>query len=390
MDGRQKRMSVLMFPWLAHGHASPFLELAKKLIKKNFFIYFCSTPVNLNSIKPKISRKHSLSIQFVELHLPSLPDLPPHYHTTNGLPPHLMNTLKKAFDMSSLAFDNILKTLNPDLLIYDFIQPWAPALALSHNIPAVHFLCASAVIASFFFHTIKKPCQAFPFPEIYIDDALKTKFSNLLENSSVLLNKKTVPTGPLVQDPTEEDDEKKQIFEWLSKKTKSSTVFVSFGSEYFLSKEEREELAYGIELSQAPQAKILQHSSIGGFVSHCGWGSVMESLKFGVPIIAVPMHLDQPLNARLVDDIGVGLEVRRNKDGSLERKEIAKVIKEVVAEKDGEKMRSKARELNNHIKKKGDEDVDEVVEELIQLCEMKTAASCYSSLQRRAVCLDIE
>lgn len=58
----------------------------------------------------------------------------------------------------------------------------------------------------------------------------------------------------------------------------------------------------------APQAKILAHPSIGGFVSQCGWSSIMDSITFGVLIIALPMQLDQPLNARLVVEIGVGVE----------------------------------------------------------------------------------
>ncbi|MBA0818924.1 hypothetical protein Gohar_021292, partial [Gossypium harknessii] len=199
----------------------------------------------------------------------------------------------------------------------------------------------------------------------------------------------------------------KEILEWLTKKRKASTVLVSFGSEYYLSNKEREAIAEGLELSEvnfiwvlrfpvgdkdkskleealpegylerigerglmvegwAPQAKILQHSSIGGFVSHCGWSSVMESLKFGVPIIAMPMlmHIDQPLNARLVQDVGVGVEVKRGKDGSLEREEIVKVIKQVVGEKDGENIRNKTREMSNYIKIKRDEEVDEVVQEI--------------------------
>jgi hypothetical protein len=95
MDARHGSISVLMLPWIAHGHISPFLELAKKLTKRNFHIFFCSTPINLRPIKEKLPQKYSLSIQFVELHLPSLPELPPHYHTTNGLPPHLMRQPSK-------------------------------------------------------------------------------------------------------------------------------------------------------------------------------------------------------------------------------------------------------------------------------------------------------
>lgn len=107
MEGKKNTISILMLPWLAHGHISPFLELAKRLTKRNFHIYMCSTPVNLNSIKKSVTEKYSQSIELVELHLPSLPNLPPYYHTTNGLPPHLMNTLKIAFEMSSPNFSKL-------------------------------------------------------------------------------------------------------------------------------------------------------------------------------------------------------------------------------------------------------------------------------------------
>uniref|UniRef100_A0A2N9IRE0 Uncharacterized protein n=1 Tax=Fagus sylvatica TaxID=28930 RepID=A0A2N9IRE0_FAGSY len=382
MDARHNTISVLMLPWLAHGHISPFLELAEKLTTRNIHIYFCSTPINLGPIKQKLSEKHSLSIQLVELHLPSLPDLPPHYHTTNGLPPHLMPILKKALDMASPNFNTILKKLKPDLVIYDFLQLWAPSLALSLNIPAVDFIPMSATIE------------------------IEAKYIDYL---SVLSKKKIVPVGPLVQEPVH-DYEENEIIEWLNKKEPSSVVFVSFGSEYFLSREEIQEMAYGLELSMvsfiwvvrfpqgdkvnlemalpkgyldrvgdigmvvegwAPQIKILEHASIGGFVSHCGWSSVMESMKFGVPIIAMPMHLDQPMNARLVEELGVGVEVKRDMNGRLEREEVAKVIRRVVVEKIGEGIGVKATELKEKIRNKGDEEIDGVVQELVQLCSKK-------------------
>ncbi|KAF8396448.1 hypothetical protein HHK36_018067 [Tetracentron sinense] len=380
----------------------------------------------------------------VELHLPTFPDLPPHYHTTKGLPPHLMATLKKAFDMANPSFSNILKTLNPDLLIYDFIQPWAPVVASAQNIPAILFLSSGASASCFFHHKIKGLGVEFPFPSIHLEEHENLKISQLLESSanqlkdkdrvlecvekssyiiliktfreieakyidylSFLIQKKIVPVGPLVQDLIEEDYQSKFI-EWLSKKDQSSAVFVSFGTEYFLSKEEMEEIAHGLELSKvnfiwvvrfpegesmkvdealpkrflervgergmvvegwAPQGKILEHSSIGGFVSHCGWSSVMEGMKYGVPIIAMPMHLDQPMNARLVVEVGVGMEVKREKDGRVERGEVAKVIREVVVEKEGEEVRRKSKELSEKMRKKEEEEIDGVVEELLQLCK---------------------
>ncbi|XP_030526772.1 UDP-glucosyltransferase 29-like [Rhodamnia argentea] len=442
MSRENKTVHVLMLPWLAHGHISPFLELGKRLSKRNFHIYLCSTPVNLSSIKPKISEKYSSSIELVELHLPSLPDLPPHYHTTKGLPPHLMNTLKVAFDMASPGFSNITKDLSPDLIVYDFLQPWAPEIARLHNIPAVNFWSAGAGIASFFFHAIKNIDGEFPLEAISLHDQERRKIDRMYENSaggikdrdralqcvgkssgiilvktfrelegkymdylSSHVGKRVVPVGPLVQDPSQEDGDD-NIIGWLDRKEKCSSVFVSCGTEYFLTEREREEIAYGLELSSvnfiwvirfpvgesmeleealpvgflervgdrglvregwAPQVKILEHRSISGFVSHCGWSSIMESMKLGVPIIAVPMQLDQPLNAQIVEKVGVGLEVKRSKSGELERGEIAKAIRSVVVEKDGEGVRKKAREMSASIRNKGERELDEVVDALVDV-----------------------
>ncbi|KAA8534523.1 hypothetical protein F0562_032040 [Nyssa sinensis] len=278
-------ISVLMLPWLAHGHISPFLELAKALSTRNFFIYLCSTPVNLSSIKQKLTRRNFISIKLVELHLPTFPELPPHYHTTNGLPPHLMPTLQKAFDMSKANFSNIIKILNPDLLIYDFLQPWAPEVASAQNIPAVLFLSPGAASSCYLQFLYKNQSFEFPFPEIYLQDYERIKINSLLGSTanglrdsdrclqcikkssniiliktfreiegkyfdylSILNEKRMVPVGPLVQESIIEE-EKLEVFEWLSQKDRCSTVFVFFGSEYFLSKDDMEEIAHGLEPS---------------------------------------------------------------------------------------------------------------------------------------------
>ncbi|KAI8030507.1 Beta-D-glucosyl crocetin beta-1,6-glucosyltransferase [Camellia lanceoleosa] len=273
MDTKQSIASVLMLPWLAHGHISPFLELAKKLSHRNLYIYLCSTPINLNSIKKRITEKYSHSIELVEIHLPSLPELPPHNHTTNGLPNHLIPTLKTAFEMAIPSFTNILKTLSPDLLIYDFNQPWAPTIASSYNIPAVDFIPTGAAMPSFTVHLRMKGGVEFPFPAIQIQgfhkmqfgkmiktaanraknkegplDAMKRSFNIILFHTfrelegqyvdylAALVEKKIVPVGSLVREIDDEDNHA-EIIEWLDNKDESSTVFVSFGNSYFFLKE---------------------------------------------------------------------------------------------------------------------------------------------------------
>ncbi|KAF3679737.1 Beta-D-glucosyl crocetin beta-1,6-glucosyltransferase [Capsicum annuum] len=164
MEAKKKTISVLMFPWLAHGHTSPYLELAKKLADRDFHIYLCSTPINLNySVKQSVIENYSQSIELVDLHLPSLPNLPPRYHTTNGISSHLMRTLKDAFKMAAPKFSEILQALNPDLVIYDYNQPWAADFASSLNIPAVVFIIYSVATVSWIVHMSENTERSFRF-----------------------------------------------------------------------------------------------------------------------------------------------------------------------------------------------------------------------------------
>ncbi|KAG5533089.1 hypothetical protein RHGRI_027352 [Rhododendron griersonianum] len=300
MDSKESCTKVLMLPWLAHGHITPFLELAKKLSTKNFHIYLCSTPIILNSIQNRITETQSLSIELVPLHLPpTSPELPPHRHTTNGLPPHLIPALKRAFDSASPRFSEVVQTLSPDLVIYDFLQPWAATIASECEIPAVLFFIAGAALVSLGLHLHSRPGVELPFPEYQhilkgfpkaqpeeaptndgTDD--KTRLLESLGKSckmilfntfrefegkyidylSILTKKKVVPLGPLVQE-IDEPNKDSEIMQWLGTKDELSTVFVSFGSESFPSKEERDEIAHGLELSGVNFIWIVRFPALG-------------------------------------------------------------------------------------------------------------------------------
>ena len=55
----------------------------------------------------------------------------------------------------------------------------------------------------------------------------------------------------------------------------------------------------------------MAHRAVGGFVSHCGWNSVLESLWFGVPVAAWPMYAEQQLNAfEMVVELGLAVEIK--------------------------------------------------------------------------------
>ncbi|KAL8158312.1 UDP-glucosyltransferase 29-like [Apium graveolens] len=442
MESKDRGMTVLMLPWLGHSHVSSYLQLGKRLARRGVSVYLCSTPVNLTSVKKTLV--NNPSIKTIELHLTNFQELPPHHHTVNGLPPNLLPTLKKGFDMAAPEFSDILKTVKPDLLISDIFQYWAPEVALSHNVPSVIYITSGAVTCCYFFHQYINPHSPFPFPEIYVTDYEKSKHENAVQVNahgmttlervlscfrqsqvvlvkscneieekyinylSTLCEKTVLPAGLIVSESVDWKDEEDhtEIFEWLNKKDKASTVFVSTGTECHLSNDDIEDIASGLELScvnfiwfvkfpdgdfmgeflkkfrqrigekgmiletWAPQARILTHSSIGGFVSHCGRGSVTEALAYGVPIIAIPMQYDQPLNARVVHEAGLGEEVKRDEDGRLQGDNIANVIKKIVSDKDGDEIRRKTQNLSKSQKESGDKYLDIVVEELHKLCNI--------------------
>ncbi|KAL0359636.1 UNVERIFIED_CONTAM: Beta-D-glucosyl crocetin beta-1,6-glucosyltransferase [Sesamum angustifolium] len=305
-----------------------------------------------------------------------------------------MPTLKEASDLSVNDFSNILKQLKPDLLIYGMIQPWAP-------------LVAKSIIS------LQKPWIEFPFPTIYYRDYEYSEMKRLLECDpkerdgacegversceivlikgfrdtegkyidyvTSLFGKKFIPVGPLVPEPIpdEKEDESSDMdevayglelsntnFIWVVRFPKGANGHNGLMLEKTLPRGFLERVGDRGKILEgwAPQTRILGHETIGGFVSHCGWNSVIESMNFGVPIIAVPMHLDQLINARLVE------EIVRYSNKRLSGERLAAVIEQVVMEDCGEVVRQKAVEMREKLKSKGDEEIDEVVKELVTLC----------------------
>ncbi|XP_028125392.1 zeatin O-glucosyltransferase-like [Camellia sinensis] len=98
----------------------------------------------------------------------------------------------------------------------------------------------------------------------------------------------------------------------------------------------------------APQLEILAQLSTGGFMSHCGWNSCLESITMGVPIAVWLMHLDQPKNTVLVTDIlKVGVVVKQwaAHQEVVASSTIAKDVKGLMTSTEGEEMRKRVEEL---------------------------------------------
>ncbi|XP_021888881.1 UDP-glycosyltransferase 72E1-like [Carica papaya] len=221
-----------------------------------------------------------------------------------------------------------------------------------------------------------------------------------LEDKSLLGRVARVPVypiGPLVRGVA--STQNSNVISWLDKQPMESVLYVSFGSGGTLSSKQITELAWGLELSQqrfvwvvrppmdddksgsyfsagngngdgtpdflpegfvartrdiglvvpswAPQREILAHPAVGGFLSHCGWNSTLESITNGVPMIAWPLCAEQKMNGTmLVEELGVALRAQAAAyEDVVGKEEIKKMVRKILVEEEGEEMRKRMREV---------------------------------------------
>ncbi|KAL5749116.1 hypothetical protein ACOSP7_023719 [Xanthoceras sorbifolium] len=156
---------------------------------------------------------------------------------------------------------------------------------------------------------------------------------------------------------------------WLDKQAKDSVIYVSFGSIAKLSQQQFDELAVALEsidqpflwvvrkdlvklsipefpegftervgdrgkvVEWAPQEKVLAHSSVACFLSHCGWNSTMEGLSMGIPFLCWPYFADQFHNRSYICDTWKnGLELIPDINGIITRHEIETKVKTLLTD----------------------------------------------------------
>ncbi|XP_042499953.1 anthocyanidin 5,3-O-glucosyltransferase-like [Macadamia integrifolia] len=98
----------------------------------------------------------------------------------------------------------------------------------------------------------------------------------------------------------------------------------------------------------APQMEVLNRESVGGFVTHCGWNSVLEGVCAGVPMIAWPLYAEQRLNRIfLVEEAKLAIPMNESEDGFVSAAEVEKRVRELMESDEGKALRERTMALRD-------------------------------------------
>ncbi|KAL1322800.1 hypothetical protein HN51_067801 [Arachis hypogaea] len=193
-----------------------------------------------------------------------------------------------------------------------------------------------------------------------------------LEPGAFSISPKFLPIGPLIESDNNNNNKSSSFWqedttclEWLDQQQPQSVVYVSFGSLAVMESKQLKELALALDLidkpflwvvrtsnddnkgnntypnefhgskgkivSWAPQKKVLNHSAIACFISHCGWNSVVESVSSGVPFLCCPFFSDQFWNKSYICEVWkVGIGLDKDENGFISKEEIRKKVEQLL------------------------------------------------------------
>ncbi|XP_059297663.1 UDP-glucose iridoid glucosyltransferase-like [Lycium ferocissimum] len=188
------------------------------------------------------------------------------------------------------------------------------------------------------------------------------------------------PLHKIASSQTSLVEEDTSCISWLNTQAPNSVLYVSIGSIVVMDKNEFIETAWGLFNSNqsflwvvrpssiehdlpdgyleavgdrgrivkwAPQKEVLAHPAVGGFWSHCGWNSTLESILEGVPMICRPCFGDQKVNARYLTHVWkIGLEIGPD---DLTRCVIESTIRKLMVEEEGKELRQRVLDMKQKL-----------------------------------------
>ncbi|KAI7744405.1 hypothetical protein M8C21_014305, partial [Ambrosia artemisiifolia] len=392
-----QQTNVLLVTVAAQGHVNPMLRLGNLLVSKGLHVTLATHDYALKHCSSNVG----------SIHLEFFSDgLPKDYNRKNTKNfNEYMNSLLKHGPFPNESSPNMTVKL-PGLLSFNADE--LPSFVLPSNT----FTTFDSILKEAF-HNLHK-----------VKWVLGNSFMEL-ENDVITSIDKFWPVGPLVPESLfgkmdkvggdlsgfetfKSENDNTDCLKWLDKQQPASVVYISFGSLVYYTEKQLESIASGLKQANrpfiwvvkiaenkqnkefgvfeeikelglvvkwSPQTAVLSHPSVGCFLSHCGWNSLVESITAGVPVIACPLWSDQPTNAKLVTDVWkVGVKVEKDSEGFFVGEEVARCVDEIMSGLRSEEFRKNAAELKRAARDavvdggSSDKNIELFVDEVVCYC----------------------
>nr|Q6QDB6.1 RecName: Full=Probable UDP-glucosyl transferase 73B6 [Rhodiola sachalinensis]AAS55083.1 UDP-glucose glucosyltransferase [Rhodiola sachalinensis] len=461
MGSETRPLSIFFFPFMAHGHMIPMVDMARLFASQGVRCTIVTTPGNQPLIARSIGKVQLLGFEIGVTTIPfrgtefGLPDGCENLDSVPS-PQHVFHFFEAAGSLRE-PFEQLLEEHKPDCVVGDMFFPWSTDSAAKFGIPRLVFhgtsyfaLCAGeAVRIHKPYLSVSSDDEPFVIPGLpdeikltksqlpmhllegkkdsvlaqLLDEVKETEVSSygVIVNSIYelepayadyfrnVLKRRAWEIGPLSLCNRDVEEkamrgmqaaiDQHECLKWLDSKEPDSVVYVCFGSTCKFPDDQLAEIASGLEASGqqfiwvirrmsddskedylpkgfeervkdrallirgwAPQVLILDHQSVGGFVSHCGWNSTLEGISAGLPMVTWPVFAEQFYNEKLLTEvlkIGVAVGARKWRQlvGDFVHKDaIQRAVREIMEGEEAEERRIIARQMGKMAKRAVEKD----------------------------------
>ncbi|KAK9914351.1 hypothetical protein M0R45_038135 [Rubus argutus] len=349
--------AIVLYPYPGLGHLISMVEFGKLLLTHHpsfsITILASTAPTTIAATAKLVASSNDQLTNYIKAISAAHPAINFHHLPTISLPDQV-DKLNLPFEYARLQISNILQvlqTLNSNLkaLILDMFCDALFDVAKDLNIPTFYFytsagrsLCVLLNIPTFHRTTNSlsdfgdvpisisgsPPIPVSAMPKLLFDRStnfyksfVKTSTHMAKSNGIILNTFDLLEERALLEAMALGLEKSGQRFLWVVRNPPIEELPVEEPSlDEILPKGfvERTKDRGLVVRKWAPQVEVLSHDSVGGFVTHCGWNSVLESVCNGVPMVAWPLYAEQKLSrVFLVEEMKVAVGVNESESGVL-------------------------------------------------------------------------
>ncbi|KAL6320851.1 hypothetical protein AAG906_008851 [Vitis piasezkii] len=386
--------TIVLYPSSGLSHLVPMVEIGRLLLAHypsfSITILIATLPSDTASTATYIASIAATTPSISFYHLPTVS-----FSNPSGFPALFFEFITLNNNNLRQTLESMSQTSSIKAFIIDFFCNTSFEISANLNIPT-YYLCTSGAnglamteVYQYFIDTGNQMARS---SGIIINtfESLEPRAIKAISEGFCVPDAPTPPIfciGPLVLNSNRAGGggDEHDCLGWLNMQPSRSVVFLSFGSMGLFSSEQLKEIATGLERSGvrflwvvrmeklngetpqpsldsclpegflertkdrgylvkswAPQVAVLSHDSVGGFVTHCGWNSILESVCAGVPMVAWPLYAEQKMNrVILVEEFKVALPVNQLENDFVTATELENRVTELMNSDKGKALRDR-------------------------------------------------